>query len=222
MSGTQRIILASASPRRHELLARLGLPFTVDPAEVPEELPAKALRAERVAHRLAHLKAAAVEARHPGIPVLAADTLVVFRGRVLGKPVDEAEAWSMLRTLRGRWHRVITAVALARERRVLLDHAVTWVKMRDYSDEEIAASIERGDLFDKAGAYAIQDERFRPVAEYRGCYCNVVGLPLALVVTLLDRAGITGNLSLERLPPECGRCPLFAGSRACRVPETGS
>lgn len=210
MSGAPRLILASASPRRRELLGRLGVAFTVDPAEIPEELPAQAPRAERVARRLARAKALAVAARYPGLPVLAADTVVVFRGRLLGKPADETEARAMLLELRGRWHRVITAVAVARHRRVRVDHAVTLVRMREYSDEEIASSIARGDPFDKAGAYAIQDGCFRPVAEYLGCYCNVVGLPLALVVKLLDRAGIAVSVSMKQLLPECAHCPLFA------------
>lgn len=222
MSGAPQVILASASPRRRELLGRLSLAFTVDPAEIPEELPAQAPRAERVARRLARAKALAVAARYPALPVLAADTVVVFRGRLLGKPADEAEALTMLRGLRGRWHRVITAVAVMRDRRVRVDHAVTWVRMREYSDEEIAASIARGAPFDKAGAYAIQDECFRPVAEYRGCYCNVVGLPLALVIELLDRAGIVASVSLEHLPPECAHCPLFAGARIRHVLEARS
>lgn len=222
MSGAPRLILASASPRRRDLLGRLDLEFAVAPAEIPEELPAQAPRAERMARRLARAKALAVAARYPALPVLAADTVVVFRGRLLGKPADEAEAWAMLRGLRGRWHRVITAVAVARDRRVRVDHAVTQVRMREYSDEEIAASIARGAPFDKAGAYAIQDECFRPVAEYRGCYCNVVGLPLALVIDLLDRVGIVPSVPLEHLPPECAHCPLFASMRSRRLLDARS
>jgi len=115
----------------------------------------------------------------------------------------------MLRDLRGRWHRVVTAVALASGPRVRLRHAVTRVLMRHYSDEEIAASIGQGDPFDKAGGYAIQDKHFQPVAEYRGCYCNVVGLPLATVLELLGGAGAVVNVLLHDLPPHCARCPLF-------------
>jgi MAF protein len=204
------IVLASSSPRRCELLNRLGIPFVVEPAGIPEELPPHASRAERVARRLARAKALAVAARHPNHLVLAADTVVVIRGHLLDKPASEADAWSMLRDLRGRWHRVVTAVVLALGRRVLVAHAVTRVRMRHYADEEIAASIRRGDPFDKAGAYAIQDEQLRPVADYRGCYCNVVGLPLAVVVALLDRAHSALDISLDNLPPECARCPLFA------------
>uniref|UniRef100_A0A831WZR0 dTTP/UTP pyrophosphatase n=1 Tax=Thermorudis peleae TaxID=1382356 RepID=A0A831WZR0_9BACT len=216
------LVLASASPRRRELLGRLGVTFDVDPAGIPEALPAQDSRAERVARRLARAKALAVAARYPALPVLAADTVVVRSGRLLSKPADEAEAWSMLRELRGRRHRVITAVAVARGRRIWVGHAVTWVQMREYSDHEIAASIARGDPFDKAGAYAIQDERFHPVAEYRGCYCNVVGLPLGTVIDLLRRAGIAVCPSPELLPPECAYCPLLASVRSRRGLDTGS
>lgn len=222
MSRAPILVLASASPRRRELLGRLGLAFDVDPAGIPEELPAQDSHAERVARRLARAKALEVAARYPALPVLAADTVVVRSGRLLSKPADEAEARSMLQHLRGRWHRVITAVAVARGRRISIAHAVTWVRMREYSDDEIAASIARGDPFDKAGAYAIQDERFRPVAEYRGCYCNVVGLPLGTVIDLLARTGIAVCPSPECLPPECAHCPLLAIVPSRRGLDTGT
>jgi len=214
------LILASASPRRRELLARLGLPFeVVEPAVEEGNLRG---RPERVARRLAAAKARAVSEERPDATVLAADTVVAHRGVLLGKPRDAAEAEATLKRLRGRAHRVVTAVAVLPpgRRRPLLDHAATRVTMRRYSDAEIAASIARGDPFDKAGAYAIQDERLAPVARYdavpsprrgaacrarirhpvarfgslpaetRGCYCNVMGLPLWTAVRLLGRAGL--------------------------------
>ncbi|MDI3339299.1 MAG: Maf family protein [Sphaerobacter sp.] len=212
MSAVRCLVLASASPRRRALLERLGVPFAVIPADVEEHLPTVAPRAERVARALARRKAVAVAAQvPPGTAVLAADTVVVLRGCILGKPADADEAAAMLRALRARQHRVITGVALAVGRRVRVTHAVTTVRMRAYGDDEIAASIAAGTPFDKAGAYAIQDPDFRPVASYRGCYCNVVGLPLAPVITLLREAGVAvPDVDPAALTPQCGACPLFA------------
>jgi len=209
--GSAKLILASASPRRRELLSRLGIPFEVVPADIDEDVSAG--RPERIARRLASAKTLAVATLRPEALVLAADTVVACRGRLLAKPRDAAEAQVMLQLLRGRAHRVVTAVAvvppLETPRRgvsTLVDHVVTVVRMRHYSDEEIAASIARGDPFDKAGAYAIQDETFRPVASYTGCYCNVVGLPLWTTVRLLGRAGL--DITGSNLLPQCRTCPL--------------
>jgi len=206
-----RLILASASPRRRELLACLGIPFEVTQPRIDEG--AASGRPERVARRLAVAKARAVAARQPGAAVLAADTVVAHRGTILGKPRDAAEAGAMLRRLRGRTHRVVTAVAVLppRRRRALVEHTLTRVTMRRYTDEEIEASIARGDPFDKAGAYAIQDPRLAPVESYSGCYCNVVGLPLWTTVELLRRAGVdVTRIPEAAMPLQCGGCPLRA------------
>ncbi len=204
-----RLILASGSPRRRDLLARLCPPFEVVEPEIDES--ALGGRPERIARRLAAAKAGAVANARPDAIILAADTVVVHRGDLLGKPRDAAEAEATLRRLRGRVHRVVTAVAVLSpgHRRPLVEHAVTRVTMRRYTDEEIAASIARGDPFDKAGAYAIQDERLAPVAAYGGCYCNVVGLPLWTAGGLLRRAGLDITYaSATGLLPQCGECPL--------------
>jgi MAF protein len=204
-----RLVLASASPRRRELLARLKLPFEARPADVIEEVssadPAIA------ASRLARAKAEAARLLDPEAAVLAADTVVVHGGEILGKPADAGEAVAMLRRLRGDSHRVITAVALipAGGRAALLRHPETLVRMRRYSNGEIADSLVRGDPFDKAGGYAIQDELLRPVESYEGCYCNVVGLPLWSVIELLGRGGIDiTRIGVGDLPPQCASCPL--------------
>ncbi len=205
------LILASASPRRGELLACLGIPFEVTEPRIDEG--AASGHPERVARRLAVAKARAVAARQPEAAVLAADTVVAHRGTLLGKPRDAAEAGAMLRRLRGRTHRVVTAVAVLppRRRRALVAHALTRVTMRRYTDEEIEASIARGDPFDKAGAYAIQDPLLRPVDSYEGCYCNVVGLPLWTTAALLRRAGVDITRIPEAdMPSQCGGCPLRA------------
>jgi MAF protein len=207
------LILASGSPRRRQLLACLGLPFRVVVPDVDEDVPSTSDHTpEEMAEALARAKALSVAQREGGGLVLAADTLVVHGDTVLGKPRDAAEAAAMLRRLRGREHRVITGVALANAARpdsALAGHVATDVRMRPYTDEEMAAYIARGEPFDKAGAYAIQDPQFRPVASYDGCYCNVVGLPLRAVVRLLGQAGldITDD-RLGGLPPECARCPV--------------
>lgn len=204
------LVLASASPRRRWLLSRLGLDFIAVGPGLEEELPPRAPHPERLARRLARAKALAVAGRYPGCPVLAADTVVVQRGQPLAKPRDAQEAMAMLRWLRGRWHRVVTAVALAWGQRLLLGHAITRVLMRRYGEEEIAAYVATGMPFDKAGAYGIQDEPFLPAAAYEGCYCNVVGLSLAVVIRLLDRAGLAApEPTPDRLLPQCLSCPLL-------------
>lgn len=201
-----RLILASASPRRRELLARLGVPFEVVEPGIDEGEPSG--RPERVARRLATAKARAVADVWPKAIVLAADTVVAHHGALLGKPCDDAEARAMLERLRGRRHRVVTAVAVIApaRRRPLVGHAVTAVTMRGYGDDEIAASIARGDPFDKAGGYAIQDERLRPVESYQGCYCNVVGLPLWTAAGLPRRVGLDITVDASGWLPQCAAC----------------
>lgn len=208
MGGDTRLVLASASPRRRQLLSRLGVQFVVRAVEIAEDVRPGA-RPELEARRLAREKAEAARLRDKEAAVLAADTVVVLDGVVLGKPADEAEARRMLLQLRGRGHEVITAVALLPrgERRPLVRHALTRVWMREYTDDEIEASLARGDPFDKAGAYAIQDEVLRPVGSYEGCYCNVVGLPLWHVIEMLRKTG-TAEPGTERLLPQCAACPL--------------
>ncbi len=211
-----RLILASGSPRRRELLGRLGVSFDVVEPQIEEGVMSG--RAERVARRLAVAKARAVAAEHGGAVVIAADTVVAHRGTLLGKPRDAAEAEATLERLRGRSHRVVTGVAVLASARLrpFVDHAVTRVRMRRYSDEEVAGSIGRGDPFDKAGAYAIQDERLAPVASYeavpaggQGCYCNVVGLPMWTAIRLLARAGLDiTHVDSADLLPQCAGCPL--------------
>jgi MAF protein len=205
---TPQLILASRSPRRRQLLAHLGLPFRVVIPKVEEDV---APASSGLADTLALAKAEAVARDEGEGIVIAADTIVLDGETILGKPANGAEAAETLRRLRGREHRVITALAVvdaSSGQRAAL-HVVTSVRMRDYSDAEIAAYVARGEPLDKAGAYAIQDERFHPVASYNGCYCNVVGLPLKALVLLLRRAGVDiTSHGLEALPEQCAACPI--------------
>lgn len=185
------LVLASASPRRERLLALLGLPFVVRPADV-EEVNHIGEGPEEMALRLAASKAGAVSKACPDRVVIAADTLVYLDGQVLGKPADEQEAVDMLQRLRGRSHVVFSGVTLIDGRAAWHRTALvaTTVHMRCYSDEEIAAYVSSGDPLDKAGAYAIQYLGFRPVDRVDGCYANVMGLPLCHLHNMLRAAGL--------------------------------
>jgi septum formation protein len=186
------LILASASPRRRELLARVGIVTRVIPADIDESV----LPGEDVivyALRVASDKALTVATKNPGEWVLAADTIVEQGGEALGKPRDAEEALSMLTRLRGGVHRVTTAMALQRsgEHPEVHSKAVTTeVHMRDFSDQELAAYIEGAEWRGKAGAYAVQGMAAAFVSEVRGSISNVIGLPLAEVVVWLAEAGI--------------------------------
>jgi septum formation protein len=181
------LVLASASPRRRELLAQAGYAFVVRPAHIPEDsLPDEDPIAYVV--RLAREKAEAVfrELADATAVVLGADTTVTLDGQILGKPVDDADAARMLRMLSGRTHRVITGVALATESGTQVAAEVTAVRFLTLSDEEIRGYVATGEPLDKAGAYGIQGRAARWIPRIEGCYFNVVGLPLALVSTLLE------------------------------------
>jgi septum formation protein len=161
---------------------------------------------EALARRLARAKAVEVAASHADAVVLAADTIVVLDGAVLNKPVDADDARSMLSRLRDRQHVVITAVAVANDREVRVDAPSSRVTMRPYSDVEVEAWLDSGGPFDKAGAYAVQDAAFAPVARIDGCYCNVMGLPLWTTLRMLRDAGIEAQDG--QLPDRCRNCPL--------------
>jgi septum formation protein len=203
-----RLVLASASPRRRELLARLGFDFEVVPPAV-DEASVIAGRPVDLARSLARLKAQDVADAERDAIVLAADTVVVEQRRTFAKPADADEARRMLSQLRGKDHNVITAVAVLRPGRLrpAIEHVITHVRMRAYSAAEVEASIARGDPFDKAGGYAIQDPMFAPVASYEGCYCNVVGMPLWTTLRLLSQAGVEPGGEPD-MPAECRDCPL--------------
>lgn len=210
-----RLVLASASPRRRELLGQLGVPFEVVPSDIDESLTADTPRA--LVEALALAKAAVVAEAHPTRLVLGADTVVSLGARILGKPRDETEARAMLEALRGRTHEVTTGVALLGGGIRLVTSVDTEVVMRAYSDAELDAYVARhppeDGPYDKAGAYALQDPVFAPVAEARGCVCSVIGLPLWTTARLLTEAGLEpARPALER----CARCPLAPGAEETR------
>jgi septum formation protein len=190
------LVLASASPRRRELLTQAGFSFSVHPAHIPED-PYPNEDPITYVTRLAREKAEAVyrELADPQALILGADTTVTLDNTILGKPADPADAVRMLRLLSGRSHRVITGVALVSADSVEVAAEVTAVRFLTLSDEEIAAYVASGEPMDKAGAYAIQGLAARWIPRIEGCYFNVVGLPLALVSTLLESA--TGALRVK-------------------------
>jgi septum formation protein len=186
------LILASASPRRRELLTQAGYCFQVEASSVAESRrPGE--EAIRYATRLAREKAEEVFARHQasaeGVTVLGADTVVVCDGEVMGKPADAADATRMLLLLSGRTHQVVTGVAVVwASGSAEVAAELTQVTMRTLSPQEVSDYVAGGEPMDKAGAYAIQGYAGRWIPRVSGCYFNVVGLPLALVTSLLEGA----------------------------------
>jgi septum formation protein len=189
------LVLASASPRRQELLRNAGIAFTVQPADIDESLRDGESPVD-CAQRLAREKALTVSRSHPQDWVLGADTIVVVKENILGKPRDATDAARMLRLLSGRTHEVITGVCLvgpvASESRRTVDQELrtaaetTRVTMCEVSDEDISEYIATGEPMDKAGAYAIQGRASRWISRIEGDYSNVVGLPVALVYRMLQ------------------------------------
>ena len=215
--GLKRLVLASASPRRRELIEAFDRPAELR-APVGEESPRRSGELpEAYVLRLALAKAEEVAGQAPDSVVLGADTAVVLDGEVMGKPADEAEAAEMLSRLRGRVHRVVTGVvALDSDsgRRASATRS-TDVVMREYSDAEVAAYVASGSPLDKAGAYAVQDLSFHPAENVDGCYLNVVGLPLCEVASVLTRLGEDAAFKAGWTPPdECRDCDLLDGQEA--------
>ncbi|MGC1782774.1 MAG: Maf family protein [Acidobacteriaceae bacterium] len=187
------LVLASASPRRCDLLTQAGFSFEVHSIPVAEDRRSNE-DPTHMAQRLAREKAEAVFREKSrffnGDPllVLGADTIVVCDGEVLGKPKDDGDAARMLRLLAGRTHQVITGICLISSTGVEIGSESTWVTMVTLSDDEISAYVATGEPRDKAGAYAIQGRASRWIPRISGCYFNVVGLPVALVHAMVEAA----------------------------------
>jgi septum formation protein len=209
------LLLASASPRRRELIKLLGLPVETTSADI-DEVPLPGEHAADMARRLSVEKARAVSRGllpPASCILLASDTVVSLDGEPLGKPRDAAEARSMLQRLRDRTHQVYTGITLIETdtNRMVTDLAGSDVRMRDYSDEEIEAYISSGDPFDKAGAYAIQHDGFHPADGFDHCFANVMGLPLCHVTRALRQLNVE---PINDVPVVCQsylnyRCPMF-------------
>lgn len=207
----RRLVLASGSPRRQQLLSLVGLPFVIKAAGVDEDPLADELPRELVL-RVAQAKARAVGDARIDELVIAADTTVALDDRSLGKPADAADAARMLRELRGRAHMVYTGVTVwhSASRRMVCELGESRVWMRDYADEEIEHYVASGDPLDKAGAYAIQHPGFDPVSRVEGCWLNVMGLPLCHLGRALEACGVAVPADVP------GSCRAFS-QRACRV-----
>jgi septum formation protein len=207
----QNLILASASPRRNRILRSLCLPFEVVDSGVSEDLSSAGSPGE-TATLLALKKAEAVANIMPASVVLAADTVIGFQGRPMGKPADKQNAFEMLSQLRGLSHEVITGLAVidSDSGRQITAAVSTRVAMREFGDEKIEEYIRSGEPFDKAGAYAIQGMGSRLISSFEGCYNNVVGLPLCETVVLLNAVGII----LDRAK---GSCRLPSGESCPRT-----
>jgi len=224
MSSLLPLLLASASPRRRQIISTLGLPFTVGVSPTNEEAMESAYQGpiDGLAPWLAAHKALMMlmQPETANRLIVTADTTVLLDDKVLGKPRDGEHARELLLALRGRWHRVVTGVAVS----ALIDGQIhlrsssctTSVLMRRYSEEEISAYIASGDPLDKAGAYGIQNTAFQPVERIDGCYLNVVGLPLCTLVALLAEFQVHPNRSVQVTETSTSKsCP---DCRQYRVP----
>lgn len=180
-----RFVLASQSPRRRDLLQLLRIPFTVCPADVDEAMN-ESLPAHREVARVSICKAEATH-REPGDVVIAADTIVVLDGKILGKPADRAEAIAMLQALSGRDHQVMTGLTVLQDDRALTHTEITDVHFRPLTQEEILRYVDTGEPMDKAGAYGIQGFAAPFVESIRGDYYNVMGLPVCRLWQMLQQ-----------------------------------
>ena len=216
MADEPSIILASGSQRRREIIGALDATVEIVPSGIDERPASPDEQAEDYVASIASDKALAVALNlRSDALVVGADTSVVLDERILGKPEDEAEALEMLTALRGRPHRVVTGVTVARVGMAASSVTSSEVAMREYSDDEMQAFIESGEPFDKAGGYAIQDGGFAPVSALNGCYLNVVGFPLCEVMRLMTEVGANVGLKQEwRAPERCpSECPVRVGGK---------
>lgn len=188
-----KLVLASASPRRKELLSSAGFDYEVHPAEIDEKVP-DGTKSEHVAEILARQKATAVLEKYPGTVVLGSDTVVVLGGKILGKPHSKADAREMLRALSGKEHAVYTGVCVCSSEKTLSFTSCAKVKFYDLSDSVIDAYISTGEPMDKAGAYGAQGIGSMLVEKIDGDFFTVMGLPIAQSARALAQFGVEGTL----------------------------
>jgi 23S rRNA (uracil1939-C5)-methyltransferase len=203
--SSDAIVLASASPRRRDLLTEMGVDFEVAPSGVPED-PIPGESPSGMVERLSRDKAQEIARQRDEGYIIAADSLVALDGQVLGKPADADDARRMLWELWGRDHHVVTGVTVinASTGESRTDSVMSPVAMRRFSKDELEASVASGYPLDKAGAYAIQDPEFRPALLQSGCYTNVLGLPLCRLAEMLGELGY--QLPSGRIVPSCAQC----------------
>lgn len=214
MAGKRKILLASNSPRRRQLLALGGWQFRILPADI-DETPHMDEDPKEYVKRMAEGKARTIaEETMDDELIVAADTTVADGKQILGKPEDAPDARNVLKQLRGRTHQVYSAVAVydLGADTIAVDLAATDVPMRNYGDDEIETYVESGDPFDKAGSYAIQHPVFRPMDRLSGCYANVMGLPLCHLTRTLQKfqqpaAGDIAEACQQMLAYDC---PVFS------------
>jgi septum formation protein len=195
-----RLILASTSPRRREILALLGLPFEVVDPEF-DEIPSEHLSIEEEVVELAAAKARSVAVKLPTAIVIGSDTMISLNGRKIGKPNDIDDARRILRSLAGRTHRICTGVAVLNgigEPGLEVVETV-FVEMRQYTDEEIDRYLALDESLDKAGAYSIQGEGRKLIVSLRGDYLAAVGMPLRPIADYLKRRGVSFDLDVDKL-----------------------
>lgn len=173
----KKLILASQSPRRRELLEKCGIPFTCEPADIDETIDDSRDLSEEI-RRLSLVKAAVILKKHPDAVVVGSDTIVAVDGKVLGKPKDRDEARKMLKMLSGHTHQVITGLSVLSSRRQFQDVSISHVTFATLSDDEIGAYVSSGECDDKAGAYAIQGGAGKFITNIDGDYYAIMGLPL--------------------------------------------
>lgn len=190
------LILASASPRRAELLRQAGYEFEIDAADIDERLPVP-MKAEEAVRWLAHKKAQSVAERHPHDTVLAADTVIALEGKIFGKPKNSANAIQMLQTLSGRTHEVYTGISLYQGKHSHTQSVVTKITFRKLTLAEIKAYVATGEPLDKAGSYAIQGQCRQWVQEIQGDITNVIGLPMSYTQQVLDKMGLKPTKSYK-------------------------
>lgn len=203
-----KIILASGSPRRYELLSRLGLPFEGLPPEIEEDTGSTGDPLDFAA-RMALSKAEAMAPGNGDRVIVGADTIVVADGVILGKPGDEERALEMLRLLNGRRHQVITGIAAIHPEKGMVETGLktTEVEFNKVTEERILEYVKSGDPLDKAGAYGIQGRGRFLVKSIEGCYHNVVGLPLCLLMELLGKIGLDGGTIWREIASNCCALP---------------